>query len=295
MTHLRALNVDRDAAVAEVGRRRANGGARSSASSSRSSERRDAAEEKLAAAQRPARGALPPLLRRPVGGRPDRLPAESVKTAQRDDRLAARAPARAARGACAPRRQSDCPTPRRPPGSPSSGGASSRRSTVIARPSSRGSCVNSRSSLPRRARSTAQRAAEVEEARQARQQSEAGLEAARQAVRDAERGVEAARREAASVGGELAAVNHFLRGQETGPRTARGRSPTSSRSTAAMSSRSRRRSTGGCEPRWSPTGRAAASLLDRAGDDGGRALVAPDDAARRGRGAGRHARRRLSG
>ena len=76
------------------------------------------------------------------------------------------------------------------------------------------------SSRPARAE-TAQRTTEVEEARQARQQSEAGLEAARQAVRDAERGVEAARREAASVGGELAAVNHFLRGQETAPGGAR--------------------------------------------------------------------------
>ena len=49
------------------------------------------------------------------------------------------------------------------------------------------------------------------EARTAREQADAKAESARAALREAERAVEAARREAARVGGELAAVNQFLR------------------------------------------------------------------------------------
>ncbi len=62
-----------------------------------------------------------------------------------------------------------------------------------------------------------QRAAAVQEAKLARTAAEAQYEAARTAVREAERGVEAARRESARVGGELAAVNQFLRSHQSAP------------------------------------------------------------------------------
>ena len=97
-------------------------------------------------------------------------------------------------------------------------------------------------------------------------------------MRDAERGVEAGRREAASIGGELAAVNHFLRGQETAPGGARTLADELEVDSgyefalaAALDGRLRAAVV---------TDRGAAgSLLDRAGTDGGRALVAPDGAA----------------
>jgi chromosome segregation protein len=57
----------------------------------------------------------------------------------------------------------------------------------------------------------------VEHARKVRDAADAVLENARQALRAGERDVEAARREAARVGGELAAVNQFLRSQHTAP------------------------------------------------------------------------------
>ena len=122
---------------------------------------------------------------------------------------------------------------------------------------------------------TVQRTVEVEAALAARKRGEAGLDEARQAVRDAERGVEAARREAASVGGELAAVNHFLRGQQTAPGGARTLADELEVDSgyefalaAALDGRLRAAVV---------TERGAAtSLLDRAGNDGGRALVAPD-------------------
>ena len=60
-------------------------------------------------------------------------------------------------------------------------------------------------------------AVEVEARKRAREQAEAAVEAARAEVREAERGVEAARREAARVGGELAAVNQYLRSQAAAP------------------------------------------------------------------------------
>ena len=57
----------------------------------------------------------------------------------------------------------------------------------------------------------------VELAKSAREAAEASYEQARQAVREAERQVEHARRESARVGGELAAVNQFLRSHQTAP------------------------------------------------------------------------------
>ncbi len=125
---------------------------------------------------------------------------------------------------------------------------------------------------------TAQRADEVETALAARKLSESGLDEARQAIREAERAVEAARREAASIGGELAAVNHFLRGQQTAPGGARTLADELEVDSgyefalaAALDGRLRAAVV---------TDRgAAATLLDRAGNDGGRALVAPHDLA----------------
>src|SRR5436190_577354 len=67
------------------------------------------------------------------------------------------------------------------------------------------------------ARGAAEQVAAVEQAKADRQAAEDQVEAARQAVRQAERAVEAARRNAARVGGELAAVNQFLRIQTASP------------------------------------------------------------------------------
>src|SRR5207248_3265652 len=53
----------------------------------------------------------------------------------------------------------------------------------------------------------------VDGAREQREAAEELVEQTRQTVRAAEREVEAARRDAARIGGELAAVNQFLRGQ----------------------------------------------------------------------------------
>jgi chromosome segregation protein len=120
----------------------------------------------------------------------------------------------------------------------------------------------------------AARAAEVEQAAGARAETEAELERARQAVREAERSVEAARRHAASVGGELAAVNHFLRGQQTAPggtRTLADELEVESgyelALAAALDGRLRAALVADRD--------AAAVVLERAGSDGGRALVAP--------------------
>ena len=69
--------------------------------------------------------------------------------------------------------------------------------------------------------------------------------------------------------------NQFLRSQ-TAPRAAHRRWPTSSRSTPATSSPSPPRSTAGCGRPCVADRGAAAALLDRAGADGGRALVFGD-------------------
>jgi chromosome segregation protein len=62
-----------------------------------------------------------------------------------------------------------------------------------------------------------ERTAAVEAACSGRQQAEDGSERGAAELRQAERDVEQARRQAAAVGGELAAVNHFLRGQTERP------------------------------------------------------------------------------
>jgi len=112
-----------------------------------------------------------------------------------------------------------------------------------------------------------------------REAAEAAVESARAEVREAERAVEAARREAARVGGELAAANQFLRHHAGAPHGA-----------AALADELDVDS--GCELAVAAAldGRlraavvddrpAGASLLDRAGADGGRTLIVdPADAA----------------
>jgi chromosome segregation protein len=71
------------------------------------------------------------------------------------------------------------------------------------------------------ARAVAEQAAAVERASADRDDAEWRVEVCRRALRDAERDVEAARRNAARVGGELAAVNQFLRAQTASPGGAR--------------------------------------------------------------------------
>jgi chromosome segregation protein len=120
-----------------------------------------------------------------------------------------------------------------------------------------------------------ERAAEVERTRVLREQADAAVEQAREAVRTAERGVETARREAARVGGELAAVNQFLRAQTPLPGAATALSDELEVDAgyelalaAALDGRLRAAVVG--------ARRDGAALLDRAGAEGGRALVASD-------------------
>ena len=112
----------------------------------------------------------------------------------------------------------------------------------------------------------------VEEAQAARARAHEDLERLRHEQRDAERAVEAARREAARVGGELAACNQFLRSQTAAPGGAAVLADQLEVDAgfelavaAALDGRLRAAVL---------TDRtAAAALLDRAGADGGRALV----------------------
>ncbi|MEO6858020.1 MAG: AAA family ATPase [Solirubrobacteraceae bacterium] len=117
------------------------------------------------------------------------------------------------------------------------------------------------------------RQAEVAAARQGeRDAGEVRAEAARAAVREAERGVEAARREAARVGGDLATVNQFLRHQVGAPGGARalGDELDVDRGyelalAAALDGRLRAAVVEHVQD--------GATLLDRAGADGGRTLI----------------------
>ena len=109
----------------------------------------------------------------------------------------------------------------------------------------------------------------------ARDQADAAAEAARAARRERERAAEAARREAARIGAELAKVNQFLRAQAGAPggapalADALGAEPGYELALAAA-----------LGPRLCAAVAAdleeAGRLLDRAGGDGGAALVAPD-------------------
>jgi chromosome segregation protein len=113
----------------------------------------------------------------------------------------------------------------------------------------------------------------VERARAARDQRELECDKARGALRDAEREVERARREVATVGAELATVNDVLRAAQHAPG---GASPLADAlevdpgyelALAAALDGRLRAAVVSDRP-------AAAELLDRAGPDGGRALVA---------------------
>jgi chromosome segregation protein len=115
---------------------------------------------------------------------------------------------------------------------------------------------------------------EAERAATARGAAEEAAEGARTALRAAERTAEAARREAARLGAELAKVNQFLRAQAGAPggapalADALGAEPGYELALAAALGTRLRAAVA------EDVG-AAARLLDRAGSDGGAALVAP--------------------
>jgi chromosome segregation protein len=118
----------------------------------------------------------------------------------------------------------------------------------------------------------------VERIAGAREQARERLESSRGELREAERAVEAARREAARVGGELAACNQFLRTQTAAP----GGAPVladqldvdSGYEVAVAAALDGRLRAAVLADRP-----AAAAVLDRAGADGGRALVLDGDVA----------------
>jgi chromosome segregation protein len=123
----------------------------------------------------------------------------------------------------------------------------------------------------------AARGSVVDERRQARQEGEGQVERARSLVREAERGVEAARRESARIGGELAAVNQFLRSQTAalgGASTLADRLEVEPGHELALAAAL----DGRLRASIAADRAEAASMLGRAGADGGRALVAPSQA-----------------
>ena len=108
-----------------------------------------------------------------------------------------------------------------------------------------------------------------------RKEAEGAAEAARSARREVERAAEAARRDAARVGAELAKVNQFLRAQAGAPGGAAALADALSAApgyelalAAALGPRLRAAVAADLDE--------AGTLLDRAGRDGGAALVAPD-------------------
>jgi chromosome segregation protein len=117
-----------------------------------------------------------------------------------------------------------------------------------------------------------ERAAAVGTAREARDVAEVTYQEARAAVREAERVVEAARRESARIGGELAAVNQFLRSHQGAPGGARSLADeltvTSGYELAVAAALDGRLGAALIDTR-----QAAGELLDKAGRDGGRVIV----------------------
>jgi chromosome segregation protein len=112
----------------------------------------------------------------------------------------------------------------------------------------------------------------VEAERRERERAEEVVEVARTELRDAERAVEAARRDAARVGGELAGVNQFLRGHTGSPGGAAALADELDVDqglelalAAALDGRLR--------AALASDRALAGELLDRAGAEGGRALV----------------------
>src|SRR6201999_2741183 len=132
---------------------------------------------------------------------------------------------------------------------------------------------------------TAEQAEVVAAARAEREAAEAVAERVRGEVRDAERAVEAARREAVRVGGELAAVNQFLRHHAGAPHGAAALADDlevdAGYELAVAAVLDGRLRAAVVDDRA-----AGATLLDRAGADGGRTLVAPDAGAPLGDGRG---------
>jgi chromosome segregation protein len=115
--------------------------------------------------------------------------------------------------------------------------------------------------------------AELTNANQARQLAEVAVEEARRQAREREREVDAARREAARVGGELAAVNRFLQAHAGAPGGAAALADALQVEdgyelalAAALDGRLGAAVVGARDE--------AESLLDRAGADGGRVLIA---------------------
>jgi chromosome segregation protein len=113
----------------------------------------------------------------------------------------------------------------------------------------------------------------VEQAKSGREQAELRYEQGRTAIREAERAVDAARRESARVGGELAAINQFLRNHQGTPGGARALSdglsvePGYELAVAAALD-------GRLGAAVVADGAEAHELLDRSGRDGGRVLIA---------------------
>ncbi|HET9073839.1 MAG TPA: AAA family ATPase [Solirubrobacteraceae bacterium] len=107
----------------------------------------------------------------------------------------------------------------------------------------------------------------------ARTEAERALDAARQVVREADREVDAARRRSAQVGGELAAVNQFLRSHASAP--GGGRALSDALAVAAGYELAVAAALDGRLSAAVAADRAeAARLLGRAGKDGGRVLIA---------------------
>jgi chromosome segregation protein len=126
-------------------------------------------------------------------------------------------------------------------------------------------------------RRAAEQSEAVAAAQAEREEAEAAAERVRGEVREAERAVETARREAARVGGELAAVNQFLRHHAGAPHGAAALADDldvdSGYELAVAAALDGRLRAAVVDDRP-----AAATLLDRAGADGGRTLVAGDAA-----------------
>jgi chromosome segregation protein len=121
-------------------------------------------------------------------------------------------------------------------------------------------------------REHSQRAAAVREAELARRTAEEHADQARAELRDAERMVESARRDAAQIGGELAAVNQYLRshrGLEGGAVLADELEVEAGCELAIAAALDGRLRASVVADRA-----AASNLLDRTGAEGGRALVA---------------------
>ena len=120
-----------------------------------------------------------------------------------------------------------------------------------------------------------ERAETVAAAKAAREAAEATFQEARAAVREAERAVEATRRESARIGGELAAVNQFLRGHQSAPGGARSLADeltvAPGYELAVAAALDGRLGAALLESRS-----AAGELLDKAGRDGGRVIVLRD-------------------